>query len=108
MTLDARKVQNNSIMFYLKTKIYAPEGQESLSNFPGNKIGTSDKKEEWRNNLGLSSDMDINVVHRYSHLVEKFLRATYNALGVKLTGTLQVCDVCAHSKAKSRVVRKKT
>ena len=35
-------------------------------------------------------------------------RTTYNAIGVKLTGTLQVCDVCASSKAKARAVRKKT
>ena len=39
---------------------------------------------------------------------EKLLRTTYNALGVKLTGTLQVCDGCARSKAKSHAVRKKT
>ena len=58
--------------------------------------------------MGLSSEMDINVVHRYSHLREKLLCTTYNTLGVKLTGTLQVCNGCARSKAKSRTVRKKT
>ena len=58
--------------------------------------------------MGISSDMDINVVHRYSHLVEKFFRTTYNALGVKLTGTLQVCDDCARSKAKERALIKNT
>ena len=58
--------------------------------------------------MGLSSEIDINVVHMYSHLGEKLLRTTYNALGVKLTGTLQVCDGCARSKPKSRAVRKKT
>ena len=52
--------------------------------------------------------MDINVVHRYSHMGEKLLRTTYNDLSVKLTGTLKVCDGCARSKAKSHVVRKKT
>ena len=36
------------------------------------------------------------------------LRITYNALGVKLTGTLQVCDGFARSKAKACVVRKNT
>ena len=41
--------------------------------------------------MGLSSEIDINVVQRYSYLVEKLLRTTYNALGFKLTGTLQVC-----------------
>ena len=51
--------------------------------------------------------MDINVVHRYSHLGEKLLRINYNALGVKLTGALQVCDVYARSKVKSHTVRKK-
>ena len=44
----------------------------------------------------------------YSHLGEKLLRTTYNALGVKLTGTLQVCDGYERSKAKTRAVRNKT
>ena len=57
--------------------------------------------------LGLPGEMDINVVHR-SHLGEKLLRLTYNALGVKFTGTLQVCDGCARSKEKERATRKKT
>ena len=52
--------------------------------------------------------MEINVVHRYSHLGEKLLRATYNAISVKLTGPLHVFDGCTRSKAKSREVRKNT
>ena len=48
--------------------------------------------------------MDINVIHRYSHLA----LIAYNALSVKLTGTLQVCNGCAKFKAKACVVRKKT
>ena len=52
--------------------------------------------------------MGINVVHRYSYLGEKFLRTAYNALGVKFIDTLQVCGVCARSKAKAHMVRKKT
>ena len=52
--------------------------------------------------------MDINVVHRYSHLGEKLLCITYNDLGVKFTCTLQVCDLCARSKAKARYIRNKT
>ena len=72
------------------------------------KMETSDEKEKWRNKLGLSSDIDINVVHRYSHLGEKLLRTTQNTLVVKSTGTLQVCDVCARLKAKELAVRKKT
>ena len=52
--------------------------------------------------------MDINVVHKYSHMGERLLCTTYNALGVKLTGTLQVYDGCARSKAKYCTVRKKT
>ena len=52
--------------------------------------------------------MDVNGVHRYSHLGKKLLRITYKALGVKLTCTPKVCDGCARSKSKSRVVRKKT
>ena len=51
--------------------------------------------------------MDINLVHRYSQLGEKLLRLTYDALGLNLTGTLQVCDSCARSKTKERSVRKK-
>ena len=52
--------------------------------------------------------MDINVLHGYSHLGEKLLRTTYNSIGVKLTGTLQVCGICASSKEKVCAVRKKT
>ena len=48
------------------------------------------------------------MVHRYSHLGEKLLRTTYNAIGVKLTGTIKFCDGCARSKAKSLAVRKNT
>ena len=106
MTLDAGKVQNRSMVFYLKANKYVPEGQESLTNIPEYKRDTSDKKEEWCKKLSLSSEMDINVVHRYSHLGEKLLRTTYNALGCNLTGTLQVCNCFAQSKAKSRAVRK--
>ena len=63
----------------------------------------------WQKKLGLPSEMDINVVHwYYSHLVEKLLRITYSDLGVKLTSTLQVCDGCASSKSKARVVIKET
>ena len=52
--------------------------------------------------------MDINVVHRYSNLIETLFLITYNALKFKLIGTLQVYVVYARSKAKSRAVRKKT
>ena len=52
--------------------------------------------------------MDTKVVHRYSHLGENLLRITYNALGVKLTGTLQVLDGCEKTKAKERMVRENT
>ena len=52
--------------------------------------------------------MDINVVHRYSHIKEKLFRINYYPLRVKLTGTLQVCGGCARSKAKACTVRKKT
>ena len=52
--------------------------------------------------------MYINVVHRDSHLGEKLLRTTYNALGVKLIGLLQFCDGCARSKVKSGEVMEKT
>ena len=52
--------------------------------------------------------MDINVLHRYSHLEENLLRLTYDNLGFKLAGTLQVCDGCAESTSKARDARKKT
>ena len=51
--------------------------------------------------------MDINVVHRYSHLGENLLLITYNDLGVKLTGALQVYDGCEQYKAKALVVVEK-
>ena len=44
MTLNTRKVQNKSMMFYLKAKRYTLELQEALTNMPENKIGTRDKK----------------------------------------------------------------
>ena len=44
MKLDAAKDQNNSMMFYLKAKRYAPKGQEALTNIPEKKIETSDEK----------------------------------------------------------------
>ena len=34
MMLDARKVQNQSMMFYLKAKIYYLEGKEALTSLP--------------------------------------------------------------------------
>ena len=69
MILYARKGKNKSMMFYLKAKIYYPEGQEALTDLTEQKNDTSDEKEEWRKKLGLSSEMDLNVVHRYSHPV---------------------------------------
>ena len=49
-------------------------------------------KKEWRKKLALSGEMYIEVVHRYSYLEEKLLHITYKTLGVKLRGTLQVCN----------------
>ena len=46
MTLNTRKGQNRSMMFYLKAKRCAPEGQEALINLPEKKIETSDENEE--------------------------------------------------------------
>ena len=69
--LDVRKGKHEIIMFYLKAKRYISEGlqpQETDSNLPDeNKYG-DDEKEDWRNNLGLPSEMDIHAVHWYSHL----------------------------------------
>ena len=58
--------------------------------------------------MGLQQTLDINVTHQYSHLGETLLRLTYDPMGVQLTGTLDVCDSCAQSKAKSFAERKKT
>ena len=44
-TLDARKGQHKSMMFYLKAKIYSPEGQAAITNMPEKKTETSDEKE---------------------------------------------------------------
>ena len=38
MALDASKGQNKSMMFYLKAKRYAQEGQEALTNLPEKKM----------------------------------------------------------------------
>ena len=58
--------------------------------------------------MRLSSEMDINVVHRYSHLVKKMLSISYNALSVNLTGTFQVCDGFSKYKAKELTIKKET
>ena len=111
MILDAKKGKNASMMFYLKAKRYAPEGsknKEENSNLPEEKKYGNDKKEHCHKTLVLPSEMGINVVHQYSHLEEKMLRITYNTMGVKLTGTLQVCDGCSRSKSEACSVRKKT
>ena len=42
--LDARKVQNKSIMFFLKSNMYYPEGQEALTNLPEEKKDGNEKK----------------------------------------------------------------
>ena len=44
MTLDARKGQNGSMMFYLKAKRYYHEGKNALTNMPEKKIETSEEK----------------------------------------------------------------
>ena len=44
MILDARKVKNASVMFYLKTKFYVPEGQVALSNIQEEKKYGNEEK----------------------------------------------------------------
>ena len=44
MILDARKVQNKIIIFYLKAKRYALEGKEALTNISEQKKDGSDEK----------------------------------------------------------------
>ena len=106
--IDAIKVENESMMFYIAAKRYDPEGQEANTNMPQENKYENCIKEEWQNILGLPSEMDITVMQRYSHLRETLLRITYNSLRVKLTGTLKFCDKCARCKAKLSVIRKKT
>ena len=48
------------------------------------------------------------MVHMYSHMGENFFCKTYNALGIKLTVTVQVCDGFVQSKAKACKTRKNT
>ena len=48
--------------------------------------------------LDLPHELDINEVHQYPHIIEKLLHLTYDALGIKLTGTIQVCDGFERSK----------
>ena len=45
LILDAKKGQNKSMISYLKSKSYAPEGTEAITNIQGHKQETSDKKE---------------------------------------------------------------
>ena len=54
MLLDSRKGKNASLMFYLKTKRYVPEGQVALTNLPEKNKDEIDKKEELRKKLVLS------------------------------------------------------
>ena len=73
ITLYTRKGINESTMFYLKAKIYSSEvlsPQEANRNLPEGKIYQyqNDRKEDWKKSLGLPSEMDINFVHRYSHI----------------------------------------
>ena len=67
---------------------------------------TSDKTYKWRKKLGLSNDMDIKVLHRYSHIREELLGTTYNALSVKLPGTMKFWDGGARSKVKRKCGKK--
>ena len=111
MILDARKRKNAIMMFYLKANRYPPKRskpQEENTNIPEEKKDGNENKVECLKKLGLSSEMNINVVHRYSHLGGKLFCITYNALRVKSTGTLQVCDGCARTKSRASDVRKKT
>ena len=55
--------------------------------------------------LVIKSEMDIDLVHSYSHLGEKLLCIKYNTPSVKFIGTLQVYDGCAQSK--ERQIREK-
>ena len=87
-------------MFYLKANRYYPEGSShqevNINLSEGKKVqDENDEKEDSQRKVRLPSEVDINVVHKYSHLIEKLLRQTYDALGIKLTGKLQVCDGCS-------------
>ena len=113
MNMNARKGQNGSTMFYLKGKSFILEGlshKEANRNLLAEGEVLDDKydKENWRKKMGLPHTLDITVAHRYSHLIEKLLHLTYDALWFQLDGTLEVCDGFARSKARSCSVRNKT
>ena len=72
----------------------------ALTNLTEENKDGNEKIEKWRKKLRLSSKTGINVVHRYSNIRETLLRTTYNALVVKLTDILQVCDGYARFKSK--------
>ena len=44
--------------------MYDPEGQEEITNILEDKNYGNDEKQECQKKLGLSSEMDINMVHR--------------------------------------------
>ena len=56
IVLDTRKGENESTIFYLKLKRYAPEGtkpQEANINLPEEEKYGNEEKEYWRKKLGL-------------------------------------------------------
>ena len=88
------------MMFYLKAKRLTLKGllhKESKINLPAEDKVKYEKndKENWRKKMCLPQKLDINVTHRYSHFGGKFLHLNYDALGVQLNGTIEVCDSCA-------------
>ena len=90
MILDAKIGQNKSIMFYLKVKRYSTEKQETLTNMKKEKNDGNDKNNngarswayqvKWR----LMWSIGTNIWEK------KLFRITYNTIGVKLIGTIQV------------------
>ena len=113
MTMEAIKLKNGSTVFYLKAKRYAPKGfspQQANINILEKKEFQYDKdeSENWSKKIGLPQEIDINVAHRYLFLEERWLSLTCDALGIKLTRTLEVFDGCEIPKEKEHTVRKKT
>ena len=78
ITLYARKGISEITIFYLKAKIYSSEvlsPQEANRNLSEEKKYQYryDKKEYYQKKLGLPSETDIDIVHRYSHIGETLL-----------------------------------
>ena len=112
MNLKSRKVKtiakcSTLRLIYSPRKAFHLKRQTEIFQQKNNFNTTSTRKKidarrwSYRNNWPLMWPIDTHISEKKSHL-------TYDALGIKLTGKLEVCDGCEKSKTKERAVRKKT